>query len=194
MTTMTLKAVNNEGQSLPGAQFDVVFRGNVLGAGFNTGMLSVKSDQSGTVIVTVPMLTDHANVTVTSGTYIGTSQIPVSLTPGIVWWINPIAALVMDGINAAIPVDITKIKTGQEQAQTTASNDPVRLAAYKTGKWFDSAKDVVVRNLITIIVIVTGIIVITYVLKTYSKPVGSLFNKAKQALQGKKTAEQGWKY
>jgi hypothetical protein len=184
MATLNLKAVNEEQEALPGASFHVVFRGNVLGVGYNTGIVDVKADDKGEVKVAIPLFTDHANITTISGSNISDSTVKINPVDDWVFWLNPFPALIQGVATTTVPVDIPPLVAGgkKEIVQNTEF-DPVRVAANKTSNVIKQASDYVSKYLISIIVIVIAAAVGIYALKYIGNPFKSLAKAGKTALK-----------
>lgn len=189
MTKLTLQAVDDKGLALPDASFDIIFRGNVLGLGYNTGEAHVKGDKDGKAQVDIPVFTDHANITTISGAWISERTVKINQLTDWQFFLksaNPISLLVGDAIISVIPIDITKTlpegKSGQVVQDTEF--DPVRVAVKRTtdlwGKFWNWLK----QNLISVVLILVAIAVAIYALKYVTGPIRKAAGYGKKVLAG----------
>jgi hypothetical protein len=183
MATLNLKAVNSKQEPLPGASFHVVFRGNILGVGYNTGITDATADDKGESKVAIPLFTDHANITTISGGNI--SDVPVKINPIDDWvfWLNPFGSLIQGVATTSVPVDITPlIAGGKKEIVQNTEFDPVRVAANKTSNVIKQLTDYASKYIISIVVLVIAAAVGIYALKYIGNPFKALAKSGKKAL------------
>jgi len=144
MTNFTLTAVDSTNRPIVGAKVDLVFRGDFLSVGFNTGTATGVTNASGQYTHVIPFKTNHVNWTATYGAYTKSGQTSVV------------------GKDILIPITVgtsgTLVYNPAQVVGNTISDDVVNAT-----NWF-------INHLIDIIVIITVVLVGYWLIKRFYQP------------------------
>jgi len=178
MPSFTILAKDSNGNLLTDANVHIVFRGSIIPLIVqDVGIKDGKTDSKGQFTTSIPLFSDHANITVTKGLYIGTST--VTLAAGEDFF----GALALPGVLAYNAVPITAPAITQPGQQPVATFSPTGVAGYDIGNEWKKFSDWVSSHLIEMIILIIAAVAAAWILKTYLGPIiktgKGLFNKGK---------------
>jgi hypothetical protein len=158
-------ARDTSGAPVADAEVHAVFRAGGL-IPWDTGIQDTMTDSDGVGYFDIPLLTDHANVTVVKGAFISPEQkidFPAKFLADLS---NPLLGALQGTLPIDIPVKINALEY-----------DPIAVGSYRTGNVVKKATDWLSKSVINIIMLVVFAVVLIVIIKYFWGNVTGVINK-----------------